>query len=96
MNTYIAGSLVRTTATFVNVAGTPANPTTTVLKYRAGAGSVQTISSPTNDAPGVFHYDIDTTGWDGPEDLLYSLEWIGTGAVQAITVDWFQVIPPTI
>jgi hypothetical protein len=96
MNQYISGALVRTVATFVNVAGMPANPTTTVLKYRAGAGAVQTISSPTNDSDGIFHYDIDTSGWEGPEDLIYALEWVGTGVVQAITVDWFNVIPPAL
>jgi len=96
MNTYIAGSLVRTIANFINSAGAAANPTNVTLKYRAGAGSVTTIPGPDNDGTGTYHWDIDTTGWDGPNNLLYTCQWTGTGAVQAIGIDYFEVEPPAL
>ena len=96
MNTYISGSLVRDIAQFVNSSDAATNPTTTTLKYRAGAGDVQTIAAPDNDVEGTFHWDIDTTGWTGPGNLLYTLVWIGTGAVQAIGTDYFEVEPPAL
>lgn len=96
MNTYMSGSLVRTIAVFTNSLGQNENPTSTTLKYRAGSGAVNTIPNPTNDSAGVFHYDIDTTGWAGPGDQLYTCEWIGTGVVQAINVDFFTVSPPAL
>lgn len=96
MNTYMSGSLVRTTAQFSNSAGALASPSAATLKYRAGSGATQTVSAPVNDAVGVFHYDIDTTGWTGPGDQLYTCEWIGTGVVQAINTDYFSVEPPAL
>ena len=92
MNTYTSGSLVRTIATFTDVNNNLVNPTTVVVKYRAGSGSTQT-PSPVNDSAGVWHYDIDTTGWAGPSVEIYTVQWQGTGSVQAIAVDQFQVGP---
>lgn len=89
-NVYFAGALVRSVATFLNAAGAPTNPTTTTFKYRAASGSIQT-PGPVNDSPGIFHCDIDTTGWTGPGLELYTCEWIGTGAVQAPGIDYFNV-----
>jgi hypothetical protein len=90
VNTYVSGSLVRTIATFTNIDGDLANPSDVVLKYQAGSGNVQT-PAPVNDSAGVYHYDIDTTGWTNPNPATYTLEWIGTGAVQAIGTDQFSV-----
>ena len=96
MNTYMSGSLVRTIASFVNLTGSLQNPTTVTLKYRAGSGAVTVISAPNNDSAGVYHWDIDTTGWAGPGQILYTIEWIGVGAVQAIGDDFWSVTPPAI
>lgn len=92
MNVYLTGSLVRTTATFTNIAGQLADPTTTTLKYRAASGATQT-PTPVHDSTGIFHFDIDTTGWAGPGLELYTIQWVGTGAVQAPGIDYFQVEP---
>jgi hypothetical protein len=90
MNVYTSGSLVRSSAFFVNAAGAPADPTTTVFKYRPGTGAVQTVS-PTRDGAGAFHFDMDTTGWAGPDIQTWTCQWAGTGAVQAIGDDNFGV-----
>ncbi len=96
MNTYMSGSLVRTTATFVNASGSATDPTTTTLKYKVGAGTVTTISSPVHDGTGVFHYDLDTSGWAGPDNQIWITEWVGQGTVQAISVDIWEVSPPAL
>jgi hypothetical protein len=96
MNLYTSGSMVRSSAAFVNTAGVPTNPTTITFKYRAGAGSVNTIVGPTNDGPGAYHYDIDTTGWAGPDTQLVTCQWQGTGAVVAIDDDYFGVTAPAL
>lgn len=95
MNVYTSGTLVRTSAQFVNTSGAPTN-TTATLKYRAGAGSVTTVNAPPNDGAGAYHFDIDTTGWAGPDILTYTCQWQGTGAVVAIDDDFFGVKAPSL
>jgi hypothetical protein len=92
----MSGSVVRSIATFRDINGVLTNPTATTFKYRAGAGSTQVINAPVNDSPGIFHYDMDTSGFQGPDLLLYTLEWIGTGVVQAIDNDYFNVEAPAL
>lgn len=100
MNAYMSGTLVRTTATFTNIAGAAADPTTITLKYQTGAGAVTTAVYPAapvvKDSTGVYHADLDTTGWAGAGPVTQVAEWIGTGAVQAIAADSWQVIPPAL
>lgn len=100
MNSYMSGTLVTSTAQFVNAAGVLADPTTITFKYRAGAGVTQTVVYPTapvvRTATGVYYANIDTTGWVGPGNLLYTTEWVGTGAVQAIEPDYWSVEPPAL
>lgn len=93
----MSGSLVRTSATFASVTGDAADPTTVTLRYKTGAGATTTAAYPSapivKDSTGVYHADLDTTGWAGPDALLYATEWTGTGNVQAIGSDYFQVVP---
>lgn len=81
---WIAGSLVTSTATFVNDEGQQADPTAIVLKYLPPGGSVQTATYPnaliTRVSAGVYAAELDSTGLPGS----WTVEWIGTGAVQAI------------
>jgi hypothetical protein len=97
MNIYMSGTLVRSTATFVNTVGTPTDPTTITLKYKAGAGSITTVLYPAapivRDGAGVYHADLDSTGWAGPGNQQWTTEWIGTGAVQAPGADYWEVEP---
>ena len=94
----MSGSLVRSSAAFVNVAGQSADPTTITLKYRTGAGATTTVVYPSapivKDSTGNYHADFDTTGWAGPNNLIYLAQWAGTGAVQAIDADEWGVTPP--
>jgi hypothetical protein len=94
VNKYVSGTRVRSIATFTNAAGAAADPDTTTFKVRAGSGATTTDAGPTRDALGVFHRDIDTAGWSGPGELLYTTEWIGTGAVAVVSEpDYFKVVP---
>lgn len=92
MTTYISGTLVRTTATFKDITGTLADPDAATVKYKAGSASTQTPAA-TKDSTGVYHYDIDTSGFTGPGTLTYTVEWAGTGAVQAVSSSTFTVEP---
>lgn len=95
MNTYMAGSLVRSIAKFADINGNIGDPTTITLKYKIGIGSTTTVVYPSapivKDSTGVYHADFDTTGWAGATDLVYTTEWSGTGTIQAIATDSFQV-----
>jgi len=97
MNVYMSGSLVESLAAFVNAAGSPADPTTITFKFRPGSGAITTIVYPdariVRDGTGAYHSNVDTTGWAGPGNLLYTTEWIGTGNVQAPGADYWEVEP---
>lgn len=94
----MSGQLVRTKTTFVDINGNPIDPTTITLKYKDAGGAIQTVTYPTapvvKDATGVYHADLDSTGWTGPGNALWLVEWIGTGACQAINTDEWIVEPP--
>jgi hypothetical protein len=97
--TYMSGALVRETGRFYDVTGALADPTAVTLKYKIGTGATQSVTFPgtiIRESVGTFHYDFDTTGYAGPGQVEYTLEWIGTGAVQAIVTDYFRVIPPVL
>lgn len=100
-STYAAGTLVREHGLFFDVDGNPADPTAVTLLYQPGpqaaviavtygAGQVTRVSE------GVYYYDIDTSGWTGPGLGLFTARWAGTGNVQAVDVDYFEVIPAPI
>jgi hypothetical protein len=96
----MSGTLVTSTAQFTNAAGVLTDPTVITFKYRAGAGATQTAVYPSSPvvrtAAGVYYANIDTTGWAGPGNLLYTTEWVGTGTVQAIQSDYWLVEPPSL
>lgn len=102
-NTYLAGTLVRVATYagdiispvggFRDDTGTLADPTTITLKYRPGvSASVVTVIYPAaqivRDDAGLYHADLDTTG---AQSDTWTYEWIGTGNVQAIADNTFQV-----
>lgn len=65
------GTTKRITASFRNIAGTLANPTSVVLTVLAPDGTT-TTPTPVNDSAGVYHYDVTLDqagvwrwGWDG-------------------------------
>lgn len=95
MNVYVSGTRVRSEAQFVDASGAAADPDVTTFTYRPGTDAPTTVA-PTKDSTGVYHYDIDTSGFAGPDLLLYACQWEGTGAVQVIGDDYFQVKPPAL
>lgn len=100
MNTYMSGTLVTSTAQFRDRTGAAADPTTITLKYKKDAGATTTIVYPaagiTKDSTGVYHADLDTTGWAGPGLQGWIVEWIGTGTVQIPGKDVWLVEPPAL
>jgi hypothetical protein len=96
----MSGSLVTSTATFKDVNGNVADPSTITLKYKIGSASTVTVVYPaapiTRSGTGVYLAELDTTGYAGPDPQLWATEWIGTGAVQAIAADYWQVTPPAL
>jgi hypothetical protein len=95
--TYLSGTLVRSTAAFATLAGVAADPTTVTLKYRPGPfAAVVTAVYPAapivRDSTGTYHADLDTTAAGGGA-LPWVIEWIGTGAVQAIGTDNWIINP---
>jgi hypothetical protein len=94
MNKYISGTRVRSTAVFEDINGLPASPSDVTFKYRAGAGEVYTDINPANPVEGEFYSDMDTSGWNGPDNILYTCQWAGTGLVEAVGFDYFEVEPP--
>lgn len=77
MSVYIATTQVRTTATFRNLAGAVANPTTVVCTVKAPDGATSTPSV-TNSGTGIYYADV-TLNQAG----IWSVEWQGTGALIA-------------
>ena len=100
MNSYMSGALVRSSAAFADASGAAADPSGVVLRYRKGAGSITTVTYPSSpvikDSTGGYHADFNTTGWAGPDSLRYVAQWQGTGTVQAIASDEWDVTPPAL
>jgi hypothetical protein len=92
---YMAGSLITSTATFVSTeTGENSDPTTVVVKVKQ-EGTTSSYTYPnafiTKVSTGVYSCEIDTTSNAGPG----TVEWIGTGAVQAINAtSWFTTAAP--
>jgi hypothetical protein len=93
----MSGSLVRSTATFKDITGALADPNTLTVKYQAGSADAVDVSGDVvHDSTGVYHYDYDTTGFTGPGTQTVTIEWFGTGTVQAINADTWAVSPAPI
>lgn len=90
-NAYDVGDLVRISATFANVSGVNADPTTVKAKFKNPAGTVTTYTYGTDvqlvkDATGKYHVDISITS-----NGEWWYRWEGTGAVQAAEENDFVV-----
>jgi hypothetical protein len=102
-STYLAGSLVRVATYagsvtspvggFCDSGGSLGDPVQVTLKYRPGvAAEVVTVTYPnaliTRDGTGLYHADLDTTGF--PTDT-WTYVWEGSGGVQAAAEAAFGV-----
>ena len=91
-NVYDQGVQVRVTVTFTNVLGALVDPSTVVLRVGKPGGTVTTYTwaaaQVIHDSPGVFHYDIDTSG--GPAGL-WEYRFIAAGAAVAEAAGAFYI-----
>jgi hypothetical protein len=94
---FVAGSLVTSTAKFYNAAGDLADPNVITLQYRQGYATTVTVTYPaapiTRADEGVYQADFDTSGFTGPDNQLWTVQWSGTGNVQAVAVSYWTVVP---
>lgn len=66
MSDFVLGEAVRVAAVFRNAAGTVADPTAVLFKYRDPAGAITPLAYPTDvalvkDSTGNYHVDIDAS-----------------------------------
>lgn len=96
----VAGTAVTTTATFTNAAGSPTDPTTITLKFQGGTGSTTSWTYAddqlTRVSTGVYSATIDTTGDTYGTSGTWTVEWLGTGNLAAVSAVTFQVTTPPI
>lgn len=91
--TYMAGSLVTSTASYLDDTGAAADPSVISLKYELTPGTVVALTYPTGITKvgtGVYQYEVDTTG--APAGTA-TIVWKGTGTVQAINSDTWTIEP---
>ncbi len=95
MSDYIEGQLVRLSASFVDAAGNPADPTLVTFKHRASStpGSeilVQTYpgdsTSIVRDETGTYHIDVSMS-----DPGTHQWRWESTGDAQAADQGYFVV-----
>lgn len=98
-NSYVAGTVVRCNASFVNAAGVATDPTTVTAtaQYAGPAGGVPLAPPVTQavvrDSAGAYHCEVATAGWTGPGRQQVTVFWQGTGALTAAFEDTFYVTP---
>lgn len=89
-NSYPPNTLVRFSASFYNIAGVLADPSTTILWVGGPDGSVAQYN-PIKDGVGLYHFDYTTATPGG----RWYYRYVGQGAVQAQSLDTiFNVIFP--
>lgn len=94
MNAYHVGDLVRISATFTDINGAAADPTTVTLlvKLRYVIGATTTTytygggGTITKSGTGVYYQDFTPT-----TEGIWDYRWIGTGAIQAADEGAFNV-----
>ena len=87
------GTLVKSTVTFSNAAGTVTDPTTVTFKVKAPDGTETPhpytgSGQPTKDGVGIYSLDVLTS-----QSGNYFVRAIGTGTVVVTTETWWGVEP---
>ena len=101
-NVYSVGSLVRTSETFTDAAGTLIDPTTVTLKWNIvpnGTGSPGSTTTWTylgtgsivKDSTGKYHADLDTTSLPGQ----WQGAWIAPPGSGQTATDWIFIVFPS-
>jgi len=93
MATFAAGNKLRLIETFTDLTGALIDPGTVSVKYAIGGATtmVQTYNpgSIVRDSLGVYHYDLDLTGFAG----TLMVEWLSTGVGQAEEIHTHLITP---
>jgi hypothetical protein len=91
---YYPGDAITLQATFTNLSGVNADPTTVALKVEDPGGVVTTYTYAdldiTKAATGVFQYVLSVT-----LEGRYWYQWTGTGTVQVASPDQLITVQPT-
>lgn len=91
---WYAGTEVKISLTFTDEAtGTATDPSTATLKYQLEGDATtlvtKSLADLTQDSTGIYHYDVDTTGFDAGR---WVVDVVSTGAVAAANADSFVVL----
>ncbi len=91
VNQYHKGQMVRISGTYT-VAGVATDPTTVTFKVLAPGGTMSTytyaLAQITKDGVGLYHKDISCS-----EEGIWHYTTIGTGAVEAVDEQYFEILP---
>lgn len=90
MNTYDVGTIVRVTATFKDISGTMTDPGAVMVTISKPDGTTVTGSA-TKDSTGVYHYDVDTTSWQGG---IIGYKFVGASPAQVVGDTTFYLRDP--
>jgi hypothetical protein len=85
-----AGTKIRLSGSFRNLAGTLTDPTAVTLTIQPPDGVADETPTPTSSSTGVWTSDYDTTG---KASGLYRFRFDGTGVLIAASEDVFEVLP---
>ena len=85
MTTYDVGDRVRIEASFTNLSGTAADPTTVAVTVTT-PGRTTVTPTVTKDSTGEYHADVDV---DRPGEWIF--RWTGVGALMAAESGSFYV-----
>src|SRR5215472_9487227 len=92
---YVAGTVVKVTATFINGATgakvDPGSGVTATAQYGYNQISPPVTLSVTHDSTGVYHVDVPTDGWTGPGLQPVFVTFTGTGTNAGVIYDGFVV-----
>jgi hypothetical protein len=87
---YNIGDLLRLRATFKDIDGNVADPTTVTLKVKNPASTITTYTYPgtiSRESTGVYYYDFPVTAAG-----IHYYNWAGTGAYTAADESSFTVV----
>lgn len=90
MSSYDAGTLVRVSATFKDISGTLTDPGAVTVTISKPDGTTSSGTA-TKDSTGVYHYDVDTTGYPGG---VIGYKFSGTSPAQVVGDTTFYLRDP--
>lgn len=89
---YVAGTPVRSTATWVNQNGVLTDATV-AASIQYGPVAAPVIPAVVHDSTGVYHCVVPTVQWGGPGPQNVVVTWTATGALTGTLYDAFVIVP---